>query len=104
MLCAVVAIVLGAASPPPKVILLQNMAFGPAPAGLRVGDQVTFRNRDIFQHSATSRDASFDLDLRPKGEATVRLSKAGTVRVYCRYHPGMTLTLKVTPSPRRALP
>ena len=92
------------AAPPAKpvpVIVIRNMAFGPAPPGLKVGDQLMFRNEDIFRHTATSAAGGFDLDLAPKAQGVVRLSRAGALAVTCRYHPGMTLALKVAPAGRR---
>ena len=74
---------------------LRNMSFGPAPSDLKAGDAIHWRNADIFEHTATARDGSFDVDLKPGGEGRTVLSKAGTVEVYCRFHPGMKLTLKV---------
>ena len=85
------------AAKPIPVVVIRNMAFGPAPPGLKVGDQLLFRNEDIFRHTATSAAGGFDLDLAPKAQGTVRLSRAGAFTVTCRYHPGMTLTLKVAP-------
>ena len=71
------------------------MAFGAAPAGLRVGDVLEWVNNDIFVHSATARDKSFDLELKPKARVQITLKQAGTVAFYCRYHPGMTGKLAV---------
>jgi plastocyanin len=76
-------------------LLLAGMAFGPAPAGLAVGDVIEWVNQDIFEHTATARDGQFDVDLKPKTNAQTVLRKAGTIDVYCRFHPGMTLQLKV---------
>jgi plastocyanin len=76
-------------------ITIANMAFGPAPAGLRVGDTVEWVNADIFRHSATARDRSFDLDLPPKARARLVLRRAGAVAYACRFHPGMTGQLVV---------
>lgn len=76
-------------------IELRNMAFGPATSDFKVGDAVHWLNADIFEHTATARDGSFDVDLKPGGEGRTVLSKAGTVEVYCRFHPGMKLILTV---------
>jgi plastocyanin len=84
-----------AAAPKVHVVVLDKMAFGPAPPGLRVGDVIEWRNQDLFQHSATARDRSFDIVLRPGGRARVTLRKPGAVQVYCRYHPAMKLALSV---------
>jgi len=77
------------------VVDIADMAFGPAPARLVVGDTIEWKNSDIFRHTATARDGQFDLDLRPCGRAAVTLSKAGAVQVYCRFHPNMTMRLMV---------
>lgn len=78
-------------------VTIASMAYGPTPAKLKVGDAVTFVNADIFQHSVTARDRSFDLDLKSKARGTVVLRKPGFVAFYCRYHPGMTGKLAVAP-------
>ena len=71
------------------------MTFGAVPAGLRVGDVIEWVNNDIFVHSVTARDKSFDLELKPKARVRMVLKRPGTVAFYCRYHPGMTGTLAV---------
>lgn len=76
-------------------IEIKNMAFGPAPAGLKVGDTIEWKNSDMFRHTATVRTGAFDLDIPPGGHAQAMLQKAGTLNIYCRYHPTMTLRLTV---------
>lgn len=76
------------------VIVMDKMAFGSMPAGVRAGDIIEWVNRDIFEHSATARDGSFDVDLKPG--ATVRTTaKRGTVAFFCKFHPTMQATLVV---------
>jgi plastocyanin len=72
------------------------MKFGPLPKSIRVGDTVEWVNNDIFVHSATAADRSFDVDLKPKAHRWTTFHKAGTYPFACRYHPGMTGTLVVT--------
>ena len=85
------------AAPAPRVYTIEarNLGFGPAPAGLKVGDMIQWVNVDIFQHSATARDGSFDVELPPKARVRTVMKKAGQIAFFCRYHPGMTGTLKV---------
>jgi plastocyanin len=83
------------AAPRVHVIRLANMAFGPAPAGLRVGDVVEWVNADLFQHTATARNHAFDVDLKPGAKARTALKAPGKIDFYCRYHPGMTGRLVV---------
>ena len=85
------------ASAAPKVytVTLQQLGFGPVPPGLRVGDTIEWVNNDILLHSATAKDNSFDVELKPKAHVRMVLKKAGTFAFFCRYHPGMTGTLVV---------
>ncbi|HEX8233311.1 MAG TPA: plasmid stabilization protein [Caulobacteraceae bacterium] len=78
-------------------IVVDQLAFGPAPEGLKVGDTVVWVNRDVLQHSATAGDKSFDVELPAGASARTTLTKAGTINYVCRYHPGMTGVLRVEP-------
>jgi plastocyanin len=77
------------------VIVMDNLRFGPVPTDLRVGDTIIWRNQDMFRHSATARNGSFDVDLPARKTGSTKLTKPGTVIFYCRYHPGMTGRLNV---------
>jgi plastocyanin len=85
----------GKPAPGVVTIVVDKLAFGPAPRGLKVGDVVQWVNRDIFQHSATARDKSFDVELPPGGQGRTVLRRAGKIAYVCRYHPGMTGVLEV---------
>jgi len=78
------------------VIRIADMAFGPVPSGIRVGDTIEWVNADLFEHTATARDHSFDLDLKPGAKAHIVAGAVGEIAFYCRYHPGMTGRLLVT--------
>ena len=84
-----------AAAPRTHVMVIDKMKFGAAPAGLRAGDRITWINRDLFRHTATSKEGGFNVDLKPGARATVIVRSAGAIAVICRYHPGMSTTLKV---------
>ncbi|HXD38517.1 MAG TPA: plasmid stabilization protein [Rhodanobacter sp.] len=84
------------ATPAPQVhvIVVDTMQYGPMPTGVRAGDIIEWVNRGLLEHTATARDGRFDIDLKPG--ATVRMkAMAGTVEVYCRFHPTMVATLVV---------
>ena len=87
----------GAAARKPAVIAVDMLKFGPAPAGLHVGDRVRWVNRDIFQHSATAANGAFNVELPPGGSGETVLKRAGVIAYSCRYHPGMKGELKVAP-------
>jgi plastocyanin len=70
-------------------VVIDKMRFSPIPAGLRAGDTIVWINRDLFRHTATARDKSFDVDLPAGKSAKLVLRKAGTIAFFCRFHPGM---------------
>lgn len=84
-----------AATPRTHVVVIDKMRFGALPADLRTGDIIVWDNRDLFRHTATAKDGSFNVDLPAgaKGKTVVR--KAGAIAFTCKYHPGMRGVLKV---------
>lgn len=80
----------------PHVVTMANMSFGKIPADLKVGDTITWVNRDTVPHTATARDHSFDVRTAPGQSVTMTLSKAGTFAFSCIYHSMMRGTMKVT--------
>lgn len=85
------------AEPQTHVVVIAGMKFGVPTEVLHAGDTVSFWNHDMFRHTATARDGSFDLDLPPGGEERITLEKAGKIDVFCKFHPGMMAKLEVTP-------
>ena len=77
-------------------VTIQQLAFGPVPAALRVGDTIDWVNNDIFLHSATASDKSFDVELKPKAHGLTVLRKPGIIPFSCRYHPGLKGRLVVS--------
>ena len=69
----------------------------PVPAELHPGDTIIWKNDDLFRHTATARDKSFDVELPSKTEVRMVVGAAGTVPFYCKLHPGMTGTLVISP-------
>ena len=77
-------------------IVMEKMRFGPSPSGVRVGDTIVWVNRDLFRHTATARNRSFDVDLAPGTSGRTVLRAAGRFPYVCRFHPGMTGLLTVS--------
>jgi len=86
---------MAAAAPRTHVVTIEKMKFGALPADVRAGDTIIWDNRDMFKHTATARDGSFNVDLPAgaKGKTVVR--KTGAIAFMCKYHPGMRGVLKV---------
>ncbi len=88
------------AAPPTRAahsytVVIDKMKFGAVPNVLRVGDTIMWVNRDLFRHTATAADHSFDIDLAAGKSGKITVKKAGVVAFSCKYHPGMTGRLVV---------
>lgn len=83
-----------AAAPRTFVVVIDKMKFGAVPATVRPGDSIVWVNRDLFRHSATARNGSFNVDLPPKARAKTLIRSPGTIAFFCKYHPGMTGVLR----------
>lgn len=79
------------------LVVVDKMTFGDLPAELHVGDTITWRNDDLFRHTATAEDQFFDVDLPVKSEVVMPLTVAGEWNFICKFHPGMTGKLVVLP-------
>ena len=84
------------AAPRTHVVVIDKMKFGQVPPGIRAGDTIMWVNRDMFRHTATARNGSFNVDLLPKTRAKTLVRAKGVVQFYCKYHPGMTGALRVS--------
>ncbi len=81
--------------PQTHVVVIDKMKFGPVPAAIRAGDRIKWVNRDMVRHTATAKGAGFDVDLPAGATKTATVTRAGTYKVTCRYHPGMTAAMRV---------
>ena len=94
LLAAVVPVSSAAASSPSRAahtytVVIDKMKFGALPTGLRVGDTIMWVNRDLFRHTVTATDHSFDIDLAAGKSGKIVMKKAGSTAFSCKYHPGM---------------
>jgi plastocyanin len=85
-----------AAAPRTHVVVIDKMKFGAVPPNLHKGDKIVWVNRDMFRHTATAADKSFDVDLPPSTKRVTVLRSAGMIKVVCKFHPGMRTVLKVS--------
>ena len=92
-LCAATGVLLSVATPAPAaaathVVVIDQMKYAPVPP-LKAGDAVVFVNKDIFRHTVTASNNSFNLDLMPGARGKLDINSAGHAAFYCKYHPGM---------------
>ena len=85
-------------------VTIQNLAFSPASITVKVGDTVTWTNRDPFNHTSTSDSGVWDTGVIAAGTArSIVFSTAGTFAYHCSIHLSMQGTVIVqgpaTPPP-----
>jgi plastocyanin len=85
-----------AAAPKVHVVVIDKLKFGPLPADLHVGDTIRWVNKDLFRHTATARNGSFNVDLPPNSKGKTVIRAKGAFAFFCKYHPAMTGTLRVS--------
>ena len=69
-------------------VVIRQMHFEPADLNLAPGDTVVWKNEDIFAHTATANDGSFDSGLIQPGTTWQTVVKTAT-GYHCRPHPNM---------------
>jgi plastocyanin len=84
-----------AAAPRTHVVVMEKMKFGAIPA-VKAGDIILWVNKDMFRHTATAKDGSFNIDLPAGAKGKTLIRKAGAIPFICKYHPGMRGVLKVS--------
>src|SRR6266849_5853891 len=87
-----------------SAVNIQNSAFVPATITVKVGDTVTWTNRDAFSHTSTSDTGAWDLGvIRAGASASFVFRAAGTFAYHCAIHTFMHGTIVVqaltTPQP-----
>ena len=78
-------------------ITMASNAFDPETVTAKVGDTVSFKNDDGYDHNvrSTSGDSKIDIDDFDSGSKTATLDKAGTVDFECTLHDGMEGSIEV---------
>src|SRR6266480_2186730 len=87
-----------------SAVNIQNSAFAPAATTIKVGDTVTWTNRDAFSHTSTSDAGAWDTGVITAGASrSFTFTSAGTFAYHCSIHSFMKATVIVqavnTPQP-----
>lgn len=79
-----------------QIIIIKQMRFDPAQITVKAGDTVEWKNEDIFSHTVTADDGSFDSGLIDPGHSwQKKFSSTQTLAYHCRPHPNMKAALIV---------
>jgi plastocyanin len=82
--------------PASHTVTIDAARFEPAVSVVRVGDVITWTNKDLVPHTATSRTGVFDSGAIDPGKSwSYTATRAGDLPYTCTYHPTMTGLLQV---------
>ena len=83
-------------TPTSYTVTIDAARFEPAVSAVRVGDVITWINKDIVLHTATSRTGGFDSGAIDPGKSwKYTATRAGDFPYICVFHPIMTGVLRV---------
>ena len=75
-------------------VIMKGMRFQPTELTVHPGETIEFKNEDIFAHTVTADDGSFDSGLiQPGSSWKMTVQKAGTIAYHCAPHPNMKAVL-----------
>ena len=77
-------------------VTIDKLVFSPVEVKAKVGDTVTWINKDIVVHTATA-GGDWDVMIPANEAASLVLTKAGIVEYYCRFHSNMKGRIIITP-------
>jgi plastocyanin len=77
-------------------VTIADLAFSPGDITVKAGDTVEWVNNDFVDHTATAKNGDWDIMI-PAGKSVQRkITKVGTFTYFCRVHPDMVGTIRVT--------
>jgi plastocyanin len=96
MLCWSMGPAAAADAPKALTVAIDGTTFQPATLTVKVGDSVTWVNKDPFPHTVTSAAGGFDSHEIDSGKSWKYTAiKKGEFAYVCIFHPTMKATLKV---------
>ena len=76
-------------------VTIDNFAFSPASVNVKVGQQVTWTNKQGVDHTVTADGGAFDQAMPSGATFSFTFTKAGTFPYHCNIHPSMHGTVVV---------
>jgi len=82
-------------------VVMKNVQFSPSPLKVRVGDTITWANRDIIAHKIVADSGGFATTpiLQPGDNYKTKITKAGTLPYHDSLNPSVKGTLIVSAAP-----
>ena len=80
-----------------RIVEMTDSAFSPDRVDMKVGETVSFVDKDEIAHTATA-EGTFDSGTVRQGDRfDFTATQAGTFHYLCSFHPGMAGTISVAP-------
>jgi plastocyanin len=76
-------------------VAIDNFAFSPAALNVKMGQQVTWTNKQGVAHTVTADGGAFDHPMPSGATFSFTFAKAGTFAYHCTIHPFMKGTVVV---------
>lgn len=77
-------------------VTIEKLEFRPAVVKAQPGDTILWRNKDVMDHTATSR-GNFDVVIPSGKSGSIMVKGGGPFDYDCRYHPNMKGRIEVGP-------
>jgi len=78
------------------LVVINKFRFSPERVDIRMGDTITWLNKDIAPHTATATDRSWDTGEIKRGDRKSLLVTANMEQTYfCRFHPKMVAEISI---------
>ncbi|HVJ76906.1 MAG TPA: cupredoxin domain-containing protein [Hyphomicrobium sp.] len=77
-------------------VTIADLVFSPADITVKAGDTVEWVNNDFVDHTATAKNGAWDVMIPAGKSAHLKMTKVGTFTYFCRVHPDMVGTIRVT--------
>jgi plastocyanin len=77
-------------------VAIDNFAFSPATLNVKMGQQVTWTNKQDVAHTVTADGGTFDHSMPSDATFSFTFPKAGTFAYHCTIHPFMKGTIVVS--------
>ncbi|MBB3558748.1 plastocyanin [Rhizobium sp. BK512] len=75
-------------------VTIEKLAFGPAVVKAHPGDTILWHNKDVMDHTATSK-GNFDVVIPAGKSGSLVVKGDGAFDYLCRYHPNMKGRIEV---------
>ena len=77
-------------------VTIDNFAFSPPTLNAKVGQKVTWTNKQDVAHTVTANGGAFDHPMPSGATFSFTFTKAGTFAYHCTIHPSMQATIVVS--------